>query len=169
MPGQAEIDDRQVGTLTRGGRQGLFAVGSGHHVVPTGAQVRAEPAHDLGLVVDDQHPGHPPTSAGGWADASGERHTGSARPSGNATTIVRPPPGVSSGVRVPPIASTKPTGHREPEADAVDTRAVAEPLERLEDPLTVLGRDAGPSIDHPQLDPAAGGGSEDAARGHPAD
>ncbi len=48
--------------------------------------------------------------------------------------MVSPPPGVSSADRVPPIASVRPAGDGQPEAQAAGA-GVAEPLERLEHPL----------------------------------
>ncbi len=52
--------------------------------------------------------------------------------------MVSPPPGVSSAVSVPPMASVKPAGHRQPEPDARRPVAVAgsprQPLERGEQP-----------------------------------
>ena len=63
---------------------------------------------------------------GGWSP-SARRICGSSsttrirvtRPTLSRTTIVSPPPGVSSTSMSPPIASTKPLRDREPEADAV--------------------------------------------------
>ena len=44
-------------------------------------------------------------------------------------------------------------GDREPESDAGPRRRlVAEPLERLEDPVALIGWDAGAAVDHPNVD-----------------
>ena len=68
-------------------------------VVAARAEVGAERAQDLRLVVDDEDPGH-------CAALS-------------RTTTVSPPPGVSSSSIEPPIASTKPSRDRQAEPDAL--------------------------------------------------
>ena len=68
--------------------------------------------------------------------------------------MVSPPPGVSSAVSVPPIASARPRARARPSPTPVCVVPVAEPLEGLEDPLPVGRRDAGPAVDDPDLDPA---------------
>src|SRR6266545_382819 len=77
-----------------GGAQGGGAISGGVHVVVPRAQIDPQRAHDLRLVVDDQ-------------DASHEA-------AGRERIMVRPPPGVSSGVRVPLIASVRPRDSARP-------------------------------------------------------
>ena len=90
-----------------------------------------------------------------------------ARPAATRT-IVSPPPGVSSGVRVPPMASVSPRDSASPRPDAGGVVGVAEPLERREHPVQVGRRDAGPAVDDPQLDPVAEAAAGDAAAAGPA-
>ena len=92
--GQPEVDDDQVRVLPRRDRERLLPRRRQIDVVVPRAEVRRERAKDLRLVVDDEDPRH--------ADAS------------SRTTIVRPPPGVSSTSMSPPIASTKPLATASP-------------------------------------------------------
>ena len=127
-------------------------------------RVRAQPTHDLGFVVDDEHTGHRPTPAEGPATAPVDASVGTA--SGKATTIVRPPPGVSSGVRVPPIAST----NRAPPRDR-DRRRRRPRGRRAAGRARRPAGDPRPGcrtpVDHPQFDPTSGRRSEDTDRGAP--
>ena len=77
-------------------------------------------------------------------------------------TIVSPPPGVSSTSISPPIASTKPFATARPSPTPSPWPGVAEPLERLEQPLALGRRDAGAAVDDADVDDAV-----DDARGHP--
>src|SRR5262249_31281344 len=87
-PRQAEIHDHDVRSVTSGEvERGLTVSGRGH-VVPTRHEVRPKAAEDLRLVVDHEDPCHGAAS--------------------NPITIVSPPPGVSSTVSSPSIASTNP-------------------------------------------------------------
>ena len=72
---------------------GLLTVRGRDHLVPLRGEGDPQCAHQLGIVVGDQ-----------------DLHSWSSVPwaMGRETTIVRPPPGVSSGSMVPPIPSTKP-------------------------------------------------------------
>ena len=141
-PGKAEIQDHHVRMGARRDLQRPLAVGRGLDVVAPRAQVRAQAAEDLRFVVDDQDARH-----------------GSAL---NASTIVSPPPGVSSTSTSPPIASTNPRATARPRPDPVARRAIAQPLERLEHALAFVERDARAAIDDPELDAAAGLRAEDA-------
>ena len=69
--------------------------------------------------------------------------------------MVRPPPGVSSGVEGAAHGLGEPAGQREAETDAGVVVPVAEPLEGQEHAVPFLGRDAGAAVDDPQLDPVA--------------
>ena len=59
-------------------------------------------------------------------------------------------PGVSSISSSPPIASTNPRATARPRPTPRAVRAVAEPLERLEHPLAIGGRDARAAVDDAQ-------------------
>lgn len=71
--------------------------------------------------------------------------------------MVRPPPGVSSALRVPPDGLGEAAGDREAEAHARAARRVAVPLERFEDAVLGCVRDTGPAVDDAQLDAAGEG------------
>src|SRR3954451_22355521 len=88
---QAQVEDDHVGLVARGRVQRRPAVRRGVHVVPADPQVDPQGPDDPRLIVHHQHPCHasPPAT-------------------GNDTTMVNPPPGVSRGVSVPPIASVNP-------------------------------------------------------------
>ena len=108
--GQAEVEDDGVGRV--GGRllEGLGAVGREVDVVVPGAQVDAEGPQQLGFVVDDEHAGHDAA----WLRSRRPGEAGEESAAGNETTMVSPPPGVSSGSRVPPMASTSPRDSASP-------------------------------------------------------
>ena len=111
--GQPEVDDREVGTLAGRRRERLLAVGRRDHLVAAGAQVRA--AAHAGSAARRRRPA--PVVVTSHLRPRGRRDvSGLARPAraGTLTTIVRPPPGVSSGVREPPIASTNPRATARP-------------------------------------------------------
>ena len=67
--------------------------------------------------------------------------------------MVSPPPRVSSGFMVPPIASARRAGHREPEPDAGGAAGFAESPKGHEHPVPVSLGDARPSVGHTQLNP----------------
>ena len=69
--------------------------------------------------------------------------------------MVSPPPGVSSAVQRAAHRLGEAAGQREAQPDAGGVVGVAEPLERHEHPVPVLLGDAGPAVDHAQLDPVA--------------
>ena len=125
--------------LARGERQRRLARLRDVDVVPTRLQVRRERAEDLRLVVDDEDARHAAVRS--------------------RATTVRPPPGVSSTSISPPIASTKPFATARPSPTPSSGPAVAEALERPEQALPVLRRDAGPAVgdadvQHPSTAPA---------------
>ena len=117
MPGQAEIEDDGVGPVAL--REGQRRLARARQVdrVASRAEVRGQRSQDLRLVVDDEDALHVPPR--------------------RRSTIVRPPPGVSSTSTVPPIASTKPARDGQPEPDAGALRAVAEALERDEHAVAI--------------------------------
>src|SRR5262245_11347498 len=86
--GEAEVEHDQIRMLAGGDGERGLARRCELDVVAAGAEVRAERAQDLRLVVDDEDP----------------RHSATRR----RVTIVSPPPGVLSTSTSPPIASTKP-------------------------------------------------------------
>ena len=53
------------------------------------------------------------------------------------------------------MAAGEPPGHGQAEPDTGAAGPVAEPLERLEDPLAVGRAHAGTPVDDPQVDPVA--------------
>ena len=145
------------GLAQRGG-----AVGGDVDLVVAGAQVDPQGAQDLRLVVDDEDAGHVRLLRPRRA-----RPVGGRRAAGSAAIMVSPPPGVSSGSSVPPIASARPRDRARPSPTPVCVVAVAEPLERQEDPVARPRRDAGAAVDDPQLDLVAvraGGDRAAAAR-----
>ena len=105
-------------------------------LVAARAQVDRQRAAQARLVVDDQHAAH----AG-----SPDRRSGS-----GGARIVRPPPGVWSATIAPPIASMNPRATASPRPTPPPP-LVAEPLERLEEPLALLGGDAGAVVDDLEL------------------
>ena len=92
--GQAEVEHDDIGMVARRDVEGTFTIRREVDLVAAGAQVDAQRAQDLRLVVDDEHTAH--------------------RNASRLTTIVRPPPGVSSTVISPPIASTNPRATARP-------------------------------------------------------
>ena len=145
--GQAEVEDDQVGWVR--GRRGecLGSGAGGEHLVVAGAQVDGQRAQDLWLVVDHQHPGHDALRRAGGCSVSAltlpatglalGRCAVSWGAAGSESTMVRPPPGVSSGVSVAAHRLGQPAGQGEAEPDAGGVVGVAEALERGEDPVHV--------------------------------
>src|SRR5580765_7013576 len=82
----AEVEDDDIGRVCRGETERLGAGGRGVDVVVAGLEVDSQGPQQLGLVVDDEDAGHDGSSNG----AGGRR-----------STMVSPPPGVSSMVTVP--------------------------------------------------------------------
>ena len=126
MSGSPRSRIDQVGWVRGGGRERVRPGGGGDDLVVAGAQVDGERPQDLWFVVDDQHPGHGASdgrvrgdarafafaaarlrrSRCGWWSGGGA--------AGSDSTMVSPPPGVSSGVSVPPIASVSPRDRASP-------------------------------------------------------
>ena len=99
---------RRSGLLVLGGVEGGGAVGGGDDVELAGLQVDPQRPEDLGLVVDDQDAHQVVASS---------RARGPARACGavvSARSMVRPPPGVSSASREPPMASARPRERASP-------------------------------------------------------
>ena len=69
--------------------------------------------------------------------------------------MVRPPPGVSSGLERSAHGLGQAAGEGQAEPDAGGVVGVAEALEGQEDPVPVVGRDAGAAVDDADLDPVA--------------
>ena len=81
------------------------------------------------------------------------------------TTMVRPPPGVSSGVERPAHGLGQPAGQRKPEADTGGVVGVAEALERGEHPVQLRRGDARTAVDDPELDAVTEEAAGDDGRG----
>ena len=169
--GQAEVEHDEVGPAGRpAARRARRAVGGHVDVVSAGAQVDPQGAQDLRLVVDDQDAGHgrsltvrrPVVEAlddgavgqRAWP-ASSLAATGGLRRRAGVSTMVSPPPGVVSGIRVPPMASARPRDSARPRPTPVLVVPVAEPLERQEHLVALVVGDAGAVVDDAQLDPVA--------------
>ena len=149
MPGQAEVEDRRGrGACAPRASSAASPVGGEVDVVAARAQVRAERAQDLRLVVDDE-------DAASFGSPAG------------AATMVSPPPGVSSTSISPPIASTKPFATARPSPTPSRPARVAEPLERQEEPLALRRRDAGAAVDDAHVDAAVDGAGRDHASRRP--
>src|SRR5439155_25010972 len=94
----------------------MAAVGGGDDVVLAGGEVDPQRAQDLWFVVDDQDPGHrrshwsTRSRAAGSGAWSGAAATTAASVVGSRRVMVRPPPGVVSGSRLPPMASARQLG-----------------------------------------------------------
>ena len=74
---------------------------------------------------------------------------------GSETTMVSPPPGRLLGLERAAHRLGEAAGEGQAEADAGGVVGVAEALEGQEDPVPVVGRDAGAAVDDPELDPVA--------------
>src|SRR5664280_522542 len=134
---QPEVEDDDVRRLRgRGGERLGAGAGSGHRVL-AGVQVHSQRPQDLRFVVDDQYAAHRRRpSAGAVSECDGPAPSTSAGTSGNSgnsgsgcvgcgaagsdTTIVKPPPGVSSGCKAPFIASTSPRDSASPSPTPVE-------------------------------------------------
>src|SRR5581483_4556876 len=107
--GQPEVEDHDVGVVVGGLAEGVLPRGGEVDVVAPGPEVDRQGPEDLRLVVDDEDPlgGHAVTSGGSM---------GTSGPSavGRTTTMVVPPPGVSSTVSSPPMATVKPRATARP-------------------------------------------------------
>ena len=126
--GQAEVEDDHVrGGGRRPSRSAPAPSPAACDLVPAGPQVdRAAPAASAGSSSTTSTRVMAPPSAG--VAALGRR-------TGSVSRMVRPPPGVSAAVRVPPIASVKPRATASPSPSRPSPVAGApssEPLERLE-------------------------------------
>src|SRR5262249_56308990 len=93
---QAEVEHDDVGVRARCSRQRLLSVRREVDVIASGTEIDTQRAPDLRLVVHDEHPCHAADS--------------------RLTITVSPPPGVSSTVGSPPMASmnTPATGKPSP-------------------------------------------------------
>ena len=120
MPGKPEVEDDEVGVLARGERQRRLARRREVDLVTARLQVRPERAQQLRLVVDDEDAAH---------SAARSR-----------STIVRPPPGVSSTSIVAAHRLDEALGDGETEAHALAVRRVAETLERHEHAVALVAR-----------------------------
>ena len=89
----------------------------GDDVVAVRGERDPQRADELRVVVGDQDP---------------HAHLVSRRRRGSAITMVSPPPGVSSGVSVPPMPSVNPFDSARPEAQPRRVVGVAQALERGE-------------------------------------
>ena len=181
MPGQAEVEQDHVGVAVGGPVQPLLAGPGHHHLVALGAQADGQGPQQGGVVVAHQHLGTglarcPP----GWGRACRAHGPGPARgcrlpgrsprepepragpgesgscgaASGIRTTMVQPPPGVSSTSSSPPTASTNPRATARPRPTPTPVVGVPEALERSEDPVAVLGPDPRTPVDDPDVHPA---------------
>ena len=99
MPGKAEVEHDDVGMVAGREVERVLAVGREVDVVAAGAQVDAERAQDLRLVVDDEHAGH---------DGATSR----------LMTIVTPPPGRVVDRDLAAHRLDEPARDREAEPDA---------------------------------------------------
>src|SRR5215470_15746291 len=113
--GQAEVEYYQVGRVLRSLVERLRAGLRGVDLVIPGAQVYPERPDDLRLVVNDEHPAHDGTwsALSGWVCSPG-RVRAVPGTAGSESSMVRPPPGVSSGSKVPSIASVRPFDNARP-------------------------------------------------------
>src|SRR5581483_3990788 len=120
---QPQVEDDHVGMVCGGELQRGGPVVRRVHLVRAGLEIDHQGADDLGFVVDHEHPGHagPPfavestgPSAAGRTGGSGRSARCAAGAAGRLSTMVRPPPGVSSATRLPPIASTNPRATARP-------------------------------------------------------
>jgi hypothetical protein len=84
---QTKVQDHQVERCRTRSAQCRSAVGDGMHLVAASPQVDTERLAQLGLVLDDEDGGHA---------------------LGMVTVMVRPPPGVWEGSRLPCMASVNP-------------------------------------------------------------
>src|SRR5581483_3586635 len=107
--GQPEVEDHDDGVVIGGLAEGVLPrVGEGDVVAP-GPQVDRQGPEDLRLVVDDQHPlAHQAVTSVGSAGISGPGDVG------RTTTMVVTPPGVSSTVSSPPMATVNPRATARP-------------------------------------------------------
>ena len=142
---QAEVEDDEVGGAFGEDLQRGTAVRGGLDLVVAGPQVDGEGPPDVRLVVDDEDEGHgadPPTVGGQHGRDHREVHD-------HGQPAARGVLGEQGAVH----RLGEPAGDGQPEPDAVATRDVAAALERREDLVLGLVRDARPAVDHPDLDP----------------
>src|SRR4029453_19418907 len=97
---QPEVQDHDVHWVRRRSFQGIPSVPDGEGLVAVRMQVNLHGTRQLRFVLHDQDQVH--------AAAPAPDH------SGKVTTMVRPPPGVGSATRVPPIASVNPLATASP-------------------------------------------------------
>ena len=121
---QAEIEDDQIRVSIGRRLEGSAAASGCDNVVLPGVKVDPQSPQDLRLVVDYEHPGHGRSLAvstgslrgTAWgAGVSTESASGLGRvTAGSEIVMVRPPPGVPSGLRVPDMASISPRDKARP-------------------------------------------------------
>src|SRR4029453_1923107 len=94
----AEVEQDEVGMGVGGEVDGLGAVTGGNHLVAARAERDAKRALQLFVVVGEEDPHRASSAVGAVSPCT----------AGRVTTIVSPPPGVSSTSIVPSIPSMKP-------------------------------------------------------------
>ena len=150
--GQPEVEQHQVGRLLGGADHAFLAGADRGDLVAVRLEARAQRAPDLRLVVDDQHQAHasasvatnrPVVSVGVDADRDLEHDAGAA-----AGGVLDPD--------APAVRGDDRVRDREAEPACPGNRGSTRPVERLEDPLAVLGGDARALVAHPHRDAVAG-------------
>ena len=134
----------------RGERRACGAVRRGDDLVAAGGEGDPQRAQDLRVVVGDQdlHGGASVVDVGGAT--------------GSEMTMVRPPPGVSSGVRVPPMPSMKPFERARPRPRPVVLSVSPRRWNGTKISSPRSGGIAGPAVDDADLDGAAEAARRDA-------
>ena len=137
MPGRPRSTTTRSGWRSAARRSASSPVGARSTSKSRALRLVARALQDLGLVVDEQDPGHAGATAPSVAAS-------------RLTTIVDPPAWGVVDVQLAAHGLDEALGHRQPQPHAV--AAVAHPLERLEQPLPVPHRDAGAPVDDPEVD-----------------
>jgi len=106
--GKAQVEQDDVGVLVRGQPQRCRTRGVHVDVMVARRKVDRHRACERRLVVHAQHPSHRP-------DSTRDGATGAAPDAGRLSTMVMPPPGVSSGSSLPPSAVANPRDGETPE------------------------------------------------------
>ncbi len=151
--GQPEVEQHEVGRLLGGAHDALLARADRGDLVAVGLEARAQRPPDLRLVVDHQHPAHARRLLRAREhslvrrrrcdrDLEGERRH---RPAGASSIQMRPPWAVTIAFA---IARPSPV----PGESGIDAASV----ERLEHPLTVVGRHARARVADAHDDAVAG-------------
>ena len=164
--GQAEVEHDDIGMVPSREVERLFSGLGQVDVVATRPEVDAERPTDRRLVVDHEHAARLDQVLRGTERLVRHGHLRQPRsppaPSlrswtaGRLTTMVRPPPGVSSAVISPPIASTNPRATASPRpTPCTAASAIAEPLKGLEDLVTLIARHTRTAVDDTEVDAVA--------------